>query len=149
MGTVSFSRDFLSRAQILRGEVGGIETLHSMLLEDIELISDPDVRAIAPLSDGKGGGLFSLLRGFEKRKYKQAVVPQFHLWACVVLFWGKKVIDYAKNLASVRKDRWGVESCPRPPPLPGLLQSTQRLLLFICFVSFVCRGQTQHGQSNP
>lgn len=44
---------FLLRAQLLRGEVGGVETLHSMLVEDICLISDPDVRALS-LFEGQG-----------------------------------------------------------------------------------------------
>lgn len=32
------------RAQLLRSEVNGVEVLHSMLFEDLRLISDPDVR---------------------------------------------------------------------------------------------------------
>lgn len=39
---------FVGHAQLLRSEVNGVETLHSMLVEDIGLISDPDVRAPPP-----------------------------------------------------------------------------------------------------
>lgn len=52
---------FLSRSravQLLRGEVGGVETLHAMLIPDFTLISDPEVRSFVAFRERRGKLLF-------------------------------------------------------------------------------------------